>query len=973
MPEAEKTDWSKTVNLPKTSFPMKGELPKREPGLLRFWDEGKVYERLLKKNEGRPRFVLHDGPPYANGHIHIGHALNKILKDVVAKMQAMSGRWSPYVPGWDCHGLPIEHQLLKDLGLDKRQVTDIAKFRRQAEDFARRFIDIQKAEFRRLGLFGDWSAPYTTMSSEYEAAVIRAFRVLLNGGYIYRGRKPVYWCFHCETALAEAEVEYKDKTSPSIYVLFPVKELPAGHPWKTRPGEKLYALAWTTTPWTLPANAGLAFHPDLEYVRVQAEAHMPPGSYIVAKARREALIDDLSPTGGLQIRKDGVEAVSGKSLEGLVAETVLGGREVKGVLATYVTTEDGSGIVHTAPGHGREDFETGLKNKLPVLSPVDAGGKFTAEASKYQGQHILKANPVIIEDLRNAGRLVKASELAHGYPHCWRCKNPVIYRATEQWFLSVEHQGLRAKLLNSIGEVKWVPEVGRARISAMVESRPDWCISRQRFWGTPIPILYCAAGRHPVADNAVLTAIEQRVASQGSDFWFSEMSRPVLARDLDKLGPEAAKQVKAQLPPGVEPLVWDFLPEDTACKKCGSRAFHRELDILDVWVDSGASWLGVLKGLDAYPAQLYLEGSDQHRGWFQSSLVLSVAMEGRAPYEQVLTHGFVLDDQGRAMHKSLGNVVSPQTVVDQYGADILRLWVALSDYSEDVRLSAKLLEGPIDTYRKVRNTLRYLLGNTFDFDPDRDAAPYAEMLELDRFALHRLAGLVHEVEADYTAYRFRGAAKSITEFCINDLSSFYLDVLKDRLYTSSAKSRERRSGQTALWEISKALTRLLAPVLSFTAEEAWQALRAGLAERGAAASLEESVFLAGFPEVHEDWFRAELELAWRKRLDVRSRVQLALEHARREGLIGSSLEAKVLLRAGDAETRGVLEGARELWASLAIVSQAEVESEPAAAGQDLEVRVLKAEGRKCPRCWQWRRDVGAEHPELCSRCARAVA
>ena len=951
--EAPQADWSKTVNLPKTDFPMKADLPKREPGLLKLWADAKVYERLLDKNKAAPKAVLHDGPPYANGHIHIGHALNKILKDVVVKVHAMSGRFSPYVPGWDCHGLPIEQALLKELGLDKRQVTDIPAFRKQAEDFARKFIGIQREEFKRLGVMGAWEEPYTTMTPEYEAAVLRAFRVLLSGGYIYRGRKPVYWCSHDETALAEAEVEYKDKTSPSVYVSFPVKAFPphAGFPWKLRHREPCFVLSWTTTPWTLPANVALAFHPEFEYVRVKLGPQHPEGVYIVAKKRLSALLDELGAREGHSVLEE--PPVLGRALEGLVAETPFDGRESKGVLADYVTAEDGTGVVHTAPGHGREDYETGRKYKLPILSPVDPGGKFTAEAPAFQGQFIFKANAAIIEALRQSGRLLKAGEVAHSYPHCWRCKNPVIFRATEQWFLSVDHQGLRERLQGAIDKVKWVPEVGKARISAMVQGRPDWCISRQRFWGTPIPVLYCASCSSAAASGEVLKAIEDRVAAQGSDFWFEEMGRPV--------APKASGDA----------LAWDFLPKDMACRDCGGRTFRRELDILDVWVDSGASWLAVLKGLDAYPCELYLEGSDQHRGWFQSSLVLSVALEGTPPYREVLTHGFVLDDQGRAMHKSLGNVVSPQTVVDQYGADILRLWVSLADYSDDVRLSSKLLEGPIDTYRKVRNTFRYLLGNTFDFDPRRDAVPYAELPELDRFALHRLSELIHEVEEDYRAYRFRAAAKAVTEYCINDLSSFYLDVLKDRLYCEKPKSLERRAGQTVLWEILHALTRLMAPILSFTAEETWQNLRRSLKERGAGLELEDSVFLAGFPAVHEEWFKPELDQKWIPILEAREHIHIHLEAFRREGKIGSALGAKVRLKVSRPDPKAESGEFLELLALAANVSKVEILK--VEAGPEREYEIRPADGRKCPRCWRWREDTGRDHPELCARCAKAVA
>ncbi|MFA6318039.1 MAG: isoleucine--tRNA ligase, partial [Elusimicrobiota bacterium] len=679
----EKPSWP--VNLPQTAFPMKGDLATREPLILQHWEKLGLYERLLKAREGRPEWVLHDGPPYANGPIHIGHALNKILKDMAVKTRSLMGMRTPYVPGWDCHGLPIETALLKELKVSKRAITDLPAFRRQAGEFASRFIKTQREDFKRLGVLGDWPNPYTTMAPGFESRTLHAFRVMMGKGYVYRGLRTVCWCSHCETALAEAEVEYKDKTSRSIFVAF---QPLAG----TGPLAGAQAVIWTTTPWTMPANTGLAFHPKLEYVL--ARVHWAEGErlWVLAKARLDSV---LAATGARLVRVEG--SWSGAEAAGLVhcGRPFYPEKESRAVLADYVSSEDGTGIVHTAPGHGQEDFETGRANGLDLLSPVDEAGRFTAEAPEgLAGKHVLKeGNEAAAAALRSRGLLLAEGSVQHSYPHCWRCKNPIVFRATEQWFLSVSHAGLRGELLKAIDGVSWVPAVGKSRIGGMVSSRPDWCLSRQRVWGTPIPVLYCASCRKPLTDDAVLEAVEKKVASEGSDFWFADLEKPVSR------------------------AAWPFLPAGTKCS-CGGESFTRERDILDVWIDSGASWLGVRPKGDE-PADLYLEGSDQHRGWFQSSLVVSVALRGRPPYREVLTHGFVLDEHGHAMHKSAGNVVAPQDVIAKLGADVLRMWVALSDYSDDVRISDKLLAGPADAYRKIRNTLRYLLGNLNDFDGRR--------------------------------------------------------------------------------------------------------------------------------------------------------------------------------------------------------------------------------------------------------------
>jgi isoleucyl-tRNA synthetase len=919
MPAKEKTgvDYSSTLNLPHTDFPMKGDLPQREPQMLERWQG--LYEKIQKHQEKRrSSYVLHDGPPYANGHIHIGHALNKTLKDMVVKSRALMGHKTPYVPGWDCHGLPIETALLKELKISKRGVTDIPAFRKQAEAFAERFIGLQREEFKRLGVLGDWDKPYKTMAREYEARILRAFRLLLGKGYIYRGLKPVLWCVTCETALAEAEVEYKDKTSPSVYVAFPVKASPV------KELEGANVLIWTTTPWTLPANRAVAFHPDLEYVL----ADLAGRKLVLAKARVEAVAQELGSAHHV------MSTFRGKELEGLTYERPYGG-EGRGVLAAYVTAEDGTGVVHTAPGHGADDFFTGQKYDLEVANPVDASGRYTEKVGDPElvGKEILKeGNPAIVQQLTSRGWMLKKTDIQHSYPHCWRCKNPVVFRATEQWFLSVSHDSLRDQLLTAIGAVKWFPAEGANRIGAMVSGRPDWCLSRQRVWGTPIPVLFCSGCGKAETDDKVLLAIEQEVAKNGDGFWFERWGEPV-TREL-----------------------WPFLPEGLKCSGCGGATFHRERDILDVWMDSGASWLSVLEPRGQAPCELYLEGSDQHRGWFQSSLVLSVAITGSAPYKNVLTHGFVLDEKGHAMHKSAGNVVAPQEVIKDLGADVLRLWVALADYSDDVRISKNLLKGPTDSYLKFRNTVRYLLANTSDFDPSKDAVPADKMPELERFMLHKLGRLQAETLLDYDGFAFRAAARRLLDFCSFDLSSFYLDILKDRLYTAPKADPARRAAQTVMAETLRRLLLLASPIVSFTADEAWQhnPRRWGWGE---------SPFLADLPSA-EGLEDNALAARWQQVLELREKANKALEQLRADKKIGKPLDAQAVVSGPDWVQKF------PQWAEVLNVSVALTRP-----GGEAAVAVEPASGTKCPRCWRRQPDVGrdAAHPEVCGRCAGQLA
>ncbi len=925
--EASKGDRSGTLSLPRTPFPLKGDLPKREPEMLKRW-EG-LYEKLSRGRAGKASFVLHDGPPYANGAIHIGHALNKVLKDMVVRSRAVMGCQVHYRPGWDCRGLPIETALLKEKKSGPRGVSDVVEFRHEAAASAERWIGLQKEDFRRLGVLGDWDNPYKTMSRDYESATLRAFRLLLGQGYIYRGLKPVLWCVNCETALAEAEVEHKDKKSQAVFVAFPIKS--------PEPLRGSFVLVWTTTPWTLPANKAVAFNPELPYGFAKAKdgrrVLVAQGLFKKPDAMKKlGLVDEGSGT------RQGREIAAAK----LVCEAPFGG-DSPAVLADYVTAEDGSGIVHTAPGHGADDFETGRKNHLDVLCPVDAAGRYTEEAGAFSGLAVLgDGNEAVIRALAQSGLLMDREEIVHSYPHCWRCKNPVIFRASEQWFMSVEKNGLRARLLAEIDKVRWIPDSSRSRIASMVGARPDWCLSRQRLWGTPIPVLYCAACGTWLGDDRVMKAIEEKVSRDGSDFWFVHRGAEIT------------------------PQGWDFLPPETSCPSCGERRFRRETDILDVWLDSGVSWLSVLEGAGVgVPCDLYLEGSDQHRGWFQSSLLSAFVINGAAPYKAVLTHGFVLDENGRAMHKSLGNVVAPQEVISKFGADVLRLWVALSDWEDDVRLSADLLKGPVDAYRRVRNTLRYLLGNLSDFPPrapGERAAP-----ERERYVLSRLAVLEESVLEDYRRFAFRSAARRLVDFCAFDLSAFYFDVLKDRLYTFPKDHPSRRAAQRALADILKSLLPLLSPILPFTAEEAWghQPREWGWGDSVALASL------PARPKALQEGAARAAEPSperWAKIFELREAVHKALEDARGRGIIGGSLEARIVLRNIPA---AILEGEPLDWPEMFIVSQADLMAGEGAIG----VEVAKAEGRKCGRCWRYQKDVGrdARHEDLCGRCVAAVA
>lgn len=909
---------------------MKADLAEREPGILGFWERSDNYAKSIA-DRTRPPFILHDGPPYANGDIHMGHTLNKVLKDIVVRYKNMRGYWAPYVPGWDCHGQPIDHQVEKKLG--GREVP-APEFRKLCREYALTYVDRQGEQFKRLGVRGNYQKPYLTLDREYEATIVRAFADMYSKGLIYEGLKPVYWCYRDKTALAEAEIEYEDETSPSIYVRFPLLT-----PFKplVREHKPVSIIIWTTTPWTLPANVAVAVHPDEEYSAVRT------GGEILIMASQ--LVPVVAEETGLTDVEE-ITRFRGRDLKGLRLKHPILDKESEVVTAAYVTLDTGTGCVHIAPGHGEEDYLVGQENDLPTVMPVDDDGIFTDEAGKWAGKHIKDANPEIVADLVARGVMLWSGKVAHSYPHCWRCKSPVIFRATRQWFVSMEKGDLRRKALAEIGKVKWIPPVGEKRIRAMVEERPDWCISRQRTWGVPLPILYCEDCGKPVVTDATLKAIEELFRREGADAWYLKE-------------------------------ITEIVPEGTKCAGCGGLNLRKGLDILDVWFESGTSHEAVLKTRDdqRWPADLYLEGSDQHRGWFQLSLLVSVGMGDTAPYKGVLTHGFTVDGEGRKMSKSLGNVISPLDMMAMSGADILRLWAASGDYSNPaVAISNEIIDQVGESYRRIRNTIRFMLGNLNDFDPDKNVVPYQEMEEIDRWAMGRVQDLLKSVTASYDAYRFHDALRELYAFCAIDMSAFYLDILKDRLYTFLPDSRERRSTQTVLVDILKIITKTLAPVLCFTAEEIWQVMPDYYRDA-------ESVHLSAWPEVNEEYTDQDLADKWTRLEAVRDEVLKALEAARNNKLIGNALEAKVEVYVKDSVLK-LLQENESLLPTLFIVSQVSVEGAPKPPADAFESQTIKgltvyvrrADGAKCERCWNYSNEVGKdkEHPTLCARCAGNV-
>jgi len=931
----EPLELKKTLNLPKTDFPMKASLPQNEPKQLEAWQAENLYERILAARAGKPLFVLHDGPPYPTGTIHLGTGLNKILKDMIVKSRSMAGHCAPYVPGWDCHGLPIETQVEKELG-GKGKVSP-AEFRQRCRAYATRYVEQHKRDFKRLGVFGRWNDPYLTMSHEYEATIAGAFLEFMEKGYVYRGRKPVYWCIYDNTALAEAEVEYEDHSSPSIWVAF--KVVGGGKGDAAKIGSDVSAVIWTTTPWTIPHNRALAFHPDYDYVVVATEK----GKLLLAADRVAALQADCDIKQAEELAR-----FKGRDFEGMKFQHPFLPIQVPGVLADYVTLDQGSGIVHTAPGHGADDFVSGQKYNLEIYAPLDDNGVYTEGLPEYKGKDVFTANPIIVKLLADQGALLGHHAYKHSYPHCWRCHNPVIFRATEQWFIKMdqaahgERKTLREEALQEIHRVKWIPSWGEDRIYEMIEKRPDWCVSRQRFWGVPIIVFFCQGCGKQLQDFAALRNVVKSFEKEGADAWYQHT-------------PE------------------ELLPPGTKCS-CGAEKWRKENDILDVWFDSGSSHLSVLKG-DEWPADVYLEGPDQYRGWFHSSLLIATGIRHQAPYRGVVTHGWTLDEQGRPMSKSLGNVVLPTEICDKWGADLLRLWVGSQEYQADVKMSDRVMTQLSEAYRKIRNTVRFALGNLNGFDPSRDAVANDELDELDRWMLERTADLVKKCREWYAAYEFHRVYHAIHDFCVVDLSAFYYDVLKDRLYTKAPNNKSRRSGQTAVWKITAALVRLLAPILVFTTEESWKFLPHAAGEPA-------SVHIAEFPE--EANLRAglapERANTWELLAKVRGEVLKALEVARNEKkLINSGLEAKVLLNA-DLELKAKLKQHLAQLPSLFIVSQVELLS--AGTGEfesdavpGLEVSVQRADGKKCDRCWNYSMHVGenSRYPTVCERCSEAIA
>ncbi len=946
-------DYKATLNLPKTTFPMRANLPESEPKMLGWWDQLDIYKRLRETAADRPLWILHDGPPYANAPIHMGTVLNKVLKDFVVKSRSMLGFNAVYVPGWDCHGLPIEREVDKALGLDdasvdiRRAMDPVEKIRR-CREHALKFVDIQREEFRRLGIFGDWDNPYLTMAPAYQAIIAREFGRLVGRGLVYKGLKPVHWCMYCKTALAQAEVEYEEQRTPSVWVKFPLISPLSGATSAPRPS----LVIWTTTPWTLPANLAIAVHPEEEYVVL---AGTVPGAkeaetFVVAAK----LADEVVRVARLRDTRR-LATIPGRSLAGLEYRHPWIDRTGVVALADFVAMDQGSGLVHIAPGHGEEDYDLGKSLGLRIYNPVDDNGRFIPEVEHFAGLTVWEANPRITEHLRRLGVLLAETMLTHTYPHCWRCKNPTVFRATQQWFMELDRHGLRQRALEAIRrEVTWIPAWGQERIFNMVAHRPDWVLSRQRVWGVPIVAFYCEQCDGLLLEERIVEHVARLFAAgRGIEEWYLRGER-------------------------------DLLPPGTRCPKCGSERLRKETDILDVWFDSGSSHAAVLETRPdlRWPAELYLEGSDQHRGWFHSSLLEAIGTRGAPPYRSVLTHGFVMDGAGRKMSKSLGNFIAPEDLLPKYGAEVLRLWVAAEDYTEDIRLSTEILDRLADAYRRIRNTFRFLLGNLYDFEPAVHRQPYARLDEVDRWILDRLARLIDRVRRAYEEYQFHTVFHAVHNYCAVDLSALYLDIIKDRLYTSAPDDPARRAAQSVCHDILGALLRLMAPILGFTAEEAWRLLPG---------TRSESVHLERFPEVPLEWIDDTLKSEWDRLLEVRREVAKRLEAARTgrsagsARSIGSSLEASVWISAAPEDLPELLGRKQSLLPTLFIVSDVRLFEPPPPAPlipasesteiPGLVIAVDRAPGKKCERCWKYSLRVGqsAQHPTLCERCLTVIA
>ena len=917
-------DYKYSLNLPKTRFKMKANLPQKEPQRIKKWDDQDTYSNMVSGDDSRPRFILHDGPPYANGHIHSGTVLNKILKDFVVKYKNMTGFRCEYIPGWDCHGLPIENNVEREEGKGRDEFS-VPEFRRKCEKYAHRFVKIQKKEFKRLGVLGDWDNPYLTVHRSYEATIAREFGKVVESGALYKRKKPVYWCAHHVTALADAEVEYEDLSSPSIYVKFQLnadalEKLPA-----LPHGKSVYAVIWTTTPWTLPANLAITLHPELEYSILECDEEV----YLVATERASEFARACRLEAPNQL---GI--VRGDTLEGTTARHPFVERDSLFILGDFVTTETGTGCVHTAPGHGADDYEAGLRYGLDAYAPVDDKGCFTADVPQFQGRYVFETDDDIVSLLKEKGALLSARSYRHSYPVCQRCRTPIVFRATSQWFISMDKSRLREKALGVIPKVEWIPGRGEQRITSMVETRPDWCLSRQRLWGVPIIALYCKQCGEVLLDADLVYHVADIFEKEGAGAWFRRE-------------------------------VADLLPEGTRCGKCSASSFERETDIVDVWFESGVSYAAVIENRygEGTVADLYLEGSDQHRGWFQSSLLESIISRDRAPYVTVLTHGFVVDGEGKKISKTLGNFVPPEEIIAKNGAEIYRLWVAAENYQEDVRISDEILRTLVDAYLKIRNTFRYLLGNLAGFDPSADVVNPEEMLPLDQYALHRTAVMAARVTAAYESYRFHEIFQTVTKFLSVELSAFYLDIVKDRLYVMPPFSKERRSARSALYQILDTLVRLLAPICSFTCEEVWEHMPHLV-------DAPESVFQVRIPaDLKSRFFNARVAAEFEQLLAVRELVTKDLELKRRDKVVGHSLDAAVHITVGRQHpSQAALSKYREMLGEFFIVSGVTVE---VADGDDLTVSGLRAAGDKCSRCWHWSETTGTDEQfeEVCERCA----
>ena len=927
-------DYTNTLNLPKTDFPMRANLPQREPDMLRYWEEQDLYHELLKNAAGKKPFVLHDGPPFSNGNLHMGHALNKTLKDFINKSKIMEGYKVPFVPGWDNHGMPIESAIIKQNKLDRKKMS-IPEFRNACRDFAQNFVCRQRDQFKRLGILADWDDPYLTMKPSFEAREVKVFGEMFRKGYIYKGLKPVYWCPHDETALAEAEIEYQTDRCTSIYVRFKIKD-DKGRLASLCDLGKTYFVIWTTTPWTLPGNLAIALNPAEDYLVTRAS----DGNFYITAA---ALADKTLAAGGLE-KEEVVSTLRGSEFEYMTASHPFLDRESLVVNADYVTMESGTGCVHIAPGFGADDYIVGRNYNMKIVVPVDDRGYQTADAGKFAGMYYEASNKAILDDMKESGALLAAEVIEHEYPHCWRCKHPIIFRATPQWFCSVD--AFKDDAVKACENVEWIPAWGGERITQMIRDRADWCISRQRHWGLPIPVFYCEDCGKPVCNEETIESVSALFAEKGSNCWY----------ELDTA---------------------DLLPKDFTCPHCGKKHFSKETDTLDGWFDSGSSHFSVLEGKEneTWPADLYLEGADQYRGWFQSSLLTAVAAKGEgAPFRTVLTHGWTVDGEGKAMHKSLGNTVSPDEIVKKYGAELVRLWVASSDYRVDVRVSDAIFKQLSETYRKIRNTARILLANLGDFDPETGLLPAEELCEIDKWALTRVNELAQVARESYDKYEFHVLYHAVNNFCTTDLSKLYIDITKDRVYTEAADGKLRRAAQSTMWYILSALTRIIAPMISFTAEEIWQAMP------HLASDNKKSVFMNPLPEVRPEWSFPELEAHWDRLFALRDDVMKALELARAEKLIGKSLDADLTIYATDAEVCGLLDSfGEEALKTVFIVSDVNVKNEAAPAGAFTEtqsgigVLVVASQAERCDRCWLHDKNAVSDGDgHLCPRCAAIV-